>query len=147
LRGSYDCIIIDGSPVLGSTETRLIAAMADEILFVVKWGSTRRDIAKNALKLLRTIGPATPQLQSVSAVVAQVDLEEHARYGYGDAGEYFQHYQKYSSRSGEPGPPIPVPGQRISAALSGIWSHIGRRDAKAAAGADDPKQSSIEVLR
>ena len=78
LRGSYDCIIIDSSPVLGSTETRLLAAMADEILFVVKWGSTRRDIAKNALNLLRSgSGPATQQLQSVSAVITQVDLEEH----------------------------------------------------------------------
>jgi hypothetical protein len=80
-------------------------------------------------------------------VITQVDLEAHARYGYGDAGEYFLHYQKYSSRSGEPGPPIAVPGQRISTALSDIWSHVGRRDAKAAAGADDTKQSSIEVLR
>ena len=78
LRGSYDCIIIDSSPVLGSTETRLLAAMADEILFVVKWGSTRRDIAKNALNLLRSSsGPATQQLQSVSAVITQVDLEAH----------------------------------------------------------------------
>jgi succinoglycan biosynthesis transport protein ExoP len=148
LRGSYDCIIIDSSPVLGSTETRLLAAMADEILFVVKWGSTRRDIAKNALNLLRGgSGPATQQLQSVSAVITQVDLEEHGRYRYGDAGEYFLHYQKYSSRSGEAGSPIAVPGQRISTALSDIWSHVGRRDAKAAPAADDPGQSSIEASR
>ena len=147
LRGSYDCIIIDSSPVLGSTETRLLAALADEILFAVKWGSTRRDIAKNALNLLRSSsGPATQQPQSVSAVITQVDLEAHGRYGYGDAGEYFLHYQKYSSGSGEAGPPIAVPGQRISTAASDIWSHVGGRDAKAA-GADDPRQSRIEVLR
>jgi Cu(I)/Ag(I) efflux system membrane fusion protein len=77
----------------------------------------------------------------------QVDLEEHGRYRYGDAGEYFLHYQKYSSRSGEAGSPIAVPGQRISTALSDIWSHVGRRDAKAAAAADDPGQSSIEASR
>lgn len=146
LRGSYDCIIIDGSPVLGSTETRLLAAMADETVFVVKWGSTRRDIAKNALNLLRSSSRlATQHLQSVNAVIAQVDLEEHARYGYGDAGEYFQHYEKYSSGSSGAGRAVTLPGVRISTALSNIWSR--GRNAKPAAGAGDPGQSSVEASR
>jgi succinoglycan biosynthesis transport protein ExoP len=99
LRGSYDCVIIDSSPVLGSTETRLLAAMADQILFVVKWGSTRRELVQNALNLLRTSGAsADRQLPPVSALIAQVDLKKHARYGYGDAGEYFLNYEKYSSQ-------------------------------------------------
>ena len=99
LRGSYDCVIIDSPPVLGSTETRLLAAMADEILFVVKWGSTRRELAQNALNLLRRPGGApAQQLRHVSALVAQVDLKKHARYGYSDAGEYFLKYENYSSR-------------------------------------------------
>ncbi len=147
-RGSYDCIIIDGSPVLGSTETRLLAAMADEILFVVKWGSTRREIAKNALSLLRGgSGPATAQLQSVNAVIAQADLEQHARYGYGDAGEYYQHYEKYPYPSSEAGAAIVPPGFRISTALSDIRNRVGGWDTKPTAGAGDPKQSSVEALR
>jgi succinoglycan biosynthesis transport protein ExoP len=99
LRGSYDCVIIDSPPVLGSTETRLLAAMADSILFVVKWGSTRREVALNALNLLRGPGrlPAQ-QLPPVSALIAQVDLNEHVRYGYGDAAECSVTHEKYSSR-------------------------------------------------
>jgi polysaccharide biosynthesis transport protein len=99
LRVSYDCVIIDSPPVLGSTETRLLAALADEILFAVKWGSTRRELAQNALKLLRSpdSSPAQ-QLRSVSALITQVDLKKHACYGYDDASEYYFNYEKYSSR-------------------------------------------------
>jgi polysaccharide biosynthesis transport protein len=148
LRDSYDCIIIDSSPVLGSTETRLLAAMADEILFVVKWGSTRRELAQNALNLLRSRGGfPTPQFQSVNAVIAQVDLKEHARYGFGDAGEYFLHCEKYSSRSSEAGPAFTRPRHRISTALSDAWNRVAGRHAKPAAGADDPGQSSVEASR
>lgn len=91
LRDSYDCVILNSPPVLGRTETRLLAGLADEILFVVRWGSTRREFAQNALSLLRNRAALslTPQLQSVSAVITQVDVKKHARYGYGDIGEYF----------------------------------------------------------
>jgi Mrp family chromosome partitioning ATPase len=148
LRDSYDCIIIDGSPVLGSTETRVLAAMADEILFAVKWGGTRREIARNALDLLRSGSRSpTPEPQSISAVVAQVDLEQHARYGYGDAGEYFQRYERNPSRSGEVGTATVPAGFRISTALSDIWSRSGGRKAKPATGAGAPKQSNAEASR
>ena len=53
LRGDYDLVIIDGPPLLVITEARLLASMVDKVLFVVKWGSTRRDMVQNALALLR----------------------------------------------------------------------------------------------
>jgi succinoglycan biosynthesis transport protein ExoP len=100
LRATYDCVIIDGPPLLAVTEARLMAAMADKVLFVVKWSSTRREIAQNALNLLRAIGVIggnTPP-DGISAVVTQVDLNRHARYRYGDVGESFvtnrQYYQE-----------------------------------------------------
>ena len=99
-RERYDWVIINSPPVLGSTETRLLAALADEILFVVKWGTTRRELAQNALNLLRSPGRSmAQQLRSVSALITQVDLKKHARYGYADVGEYFLNYEKYSSRN------------------------------------------------
>jgi hypothetical protein len=97
LRRNYDYVIIDSPPVLGSTETRLLAAMADENLFVVKWGSTPRELAQNALNLLRRpTRSRAQQLQHVSALIAQVDLKKHSSYGYGDASEYLSNYAKYS---------------------------------------------------
>jgi succinoglycan biosynthesis transport protein ExoP len=74
--------------------------MADKVLFVIKWGSTRRETAQNALNLLRASGCFDQQRAfSPSAVLTQVNLKEHARYRYGDVGEHFVKYAKYYSNS------------------------------------------------
>lgn len=81
LREKYDCVVIDSTAVLGSTETRVLASMADKVLFAVKWGSTRRDIAQDAVNVLRGPDrPESPRARSISGVVTQVDLKKHARY-------------------------------------------------------------------
>ena len=49
----YDCIVIDSAPLRSATEARLLASMVDKILFAIKWGSTPREVAQNALELLR----------------------------------------------------------------------------------------------
>ena len=96
LRESYDCVIIDGPPVLGSVEARLLPAMVDKLLLVVKWGSTRREVAQNALSLLRDCGCLDKD--HVIAIVTQVDLKRHARYRYGDVGELLAKHGKIRSR-------------------------------------------------
>lgn len=100
LRKSYDCVIVDGPPLLGVTETRLLASLVDKVLFVVKWGSTRQEAAQNAVNLLRDSGCFDRERAShPSVVLAQVDLKEHARYRYGDVSEYLVTYGKYYSNS------------------------------------------------
>jgi capsular polysaccharide biosynthesis protein len=89
LRERYDCLIIDGPPVLGAVEARLLPSIADRLLFIVKWGSTRREVAQNALGLLRSCGALKDDRGDVAtAIVTQVDLKRHARYRYGDVGEF-----------------------------------------------------------
>jgi Mrp family chromosome partitioning ATPase len=89
LRERYDCVIIDGPPVLGAVEARLLPSIADQLLFVVKWGSTRRDAAQNAMSLLRDSGDLNKDRSDLAvAIVTQVDLKRHARYRYGDVGEF-----------------------------------------------------------
>lgn len=84
LRDSYDCIVIDGPPLLGVAEARLLAALADMVLLTVKWGSTRRDAAQGAADLLRDLGPpGANRCGSVGAVLTQVDLKKHTQYRYG----------------------------------------------------------------
>jgi succinoglycan biosynthesis transport protein ExoP len=88
LEESYDCIVIDGAPLLSATEARLLASMVDKVLFAVKWGSTPREVAQNALELLRRSGSGERDLHdAVAAVITQVDLKKHARYRYGDFSE------------------------------------------------------------
>ncbi len=98
----YDCVIIDGPPVLGSVEARLLPSIVDKLLFVLKWGSTRREVAQNALSLLRDSGCLdTDRSDLAVAIVTQVDLKRHARYRYGDVGEFLVKHSKYYSRSVE----------------------------------------------
>jgi len=83
LKDSYECVVIDSAPLLGATETRLLAGMVDKVLFAIKWGSTRPELAQNALRLLNR----RDLRDLVSAVITQVDLKQHALYGYGDFAE------------------------------------------------------------
>jgi hypothetical protein len=92
LEGSYDCVVIDGAALLSATEPRLLASMVDKVLFVVKWGSTPREVVQNALRLLRCPATGGQDLRNdVTAVISQVDLEKHARYRYGDFSEHLLH--------------------------------------------------------
>jgi succinoglycan biosynthesis transport protein ExoP len=67
-RLNYDLIIIDSAPVLAKAEVRLLAAVADHVVFAVRWGKTRSDDARAALALLANM------TQPISAAITQVDL-------------------------------------------------------------------------
>jgi uncharacterized protein involved in exopolysaccharide biosynthesis/Mrp family chromosome partitioning ATPase len=95
-RESYDCVIIDGPPLLGATESRLLASMVDRLLFVVKWGSTGRDLADSALRMVRDASCLDKGLKDRPiAILTQVDLKAHAQYQFGDIGECLVKYRKH----------------------------------------------------
>jgi Mrp family chromosome partitioning ATPase len=115
LRARYDCIVMDTPPLLAVAETRLLATLADKILFVVKWGSTRRAVARNALDLLRDtriLGAACNSM--VSAVITQVDVRRHAQYRYGDAVESYARHAQYYLKAASATGPQNLPAQRTS---------------------------------
>ena len=88
LRNHYDLIVIDGPPLLGVAEAGLLASLADTVLFAVKWGVTRSDVAQNAVRELQTLGWSDRTIaERVRAVVTHVNLKRHASYKYGDAVE------------------------------------------------------------
>lgn len=92
LEESYDCVVIDSGALLSTTEARLLAPMVDKVLFAVKWGSTPREVAQNALGLLRRSAFGRDDLRdAIAAVITQVDLKRHARYRYGDVSENLLH--------------------------------------------------------
>jgi Mrp family chromosome partitioning ATPase len=95
LRCDYDCVVIDGPPVFATAEARMLAAIADQVLFAVRWGKTKSDVAKNAVELLRRSGTFDGDaLTSIAAVLTRVNLTVHARYRYGDSGEFLRRYSK-----------------------------------------------------
>ncbi len=88
LRNHYDFIVIDGPPLLGVAEASLLASVADTVLFAVKWGNTRSDVAQNAIGELQSHGWSDRTIaEQVRAVVTHVNLKRHASYQYGDAVE------------------------------------------------------------
>jgi uncharacterized protein involved in exopolysaccharide biosynthesis/MinD-like ATPase involved in chromosome partitioning or flagellar assembly len=95
LEGSYDCVVIDSAPLLSATEARLLAPMVDKVLFAVKWGSTPREVAQNALGLLRRSAFGNDLRDAIIAVITQVDLKRHARYRYGDFSENLLHVKPH----------------------------------------------------
>ena len=104
LRYHYDLIVIDGPPLLGVAEASLLASLADTVLFAVKWGVTRSDVAQNAVRELQTLGWSDQTIaERVRAVVTHVNLKRHASYKYGDAVELLVR------RGHSPGPTQAVP--------------------------------------
>jgi succinoglycan biosynthesis transport protein ExoP len=98
LRNHYDYVVIDSAPLLAVAEARLLMLLADKVLFVVRWGKTRREIVRNALKLMPKSALESDTIGNrVSAVVSRVNLKRHARYNYGDSGECLMDYRDYFS--------------------------------------------------
>jgi succinoglycan biosynthesis transport protein ExoP len=127
-RERYDCVIIDGPPVFGAAEARLLPSIADKLLMVVKWGSTRREVAQNAMSMLYDSGCLNKDCSDrAAAIVTQVDLKKHARYRYGDVGEFLAKHGEYSSRSiGDTGDKNPIAGanERLLAIPSSLLHTI-----------------------
>jgi len=65
------------------SDARLLAAQCDCVLFVVKWGETQRNVVEGELRALSEAGA-----RAVAVVLNQVDVRQHARYGYTDSGAY-----------------------------------------------------------
>ena len=73
-RQKYDCVIIDGPPVLAAAEARLLCQTVDRVLYAVKWGETKQEVAQNALGLLRDSGCLDEQRKDFTvAILTQVN--------------------------------------------------------------------------
>ena len=90
LRETYDYVIVDGPPVLGVSDSKVIMEFVDSVLYVVRWEKTTLDTASDAVKEMRNCGA-----DIVGAVVTQVDIARHAQYGYGGIDGYYNKYRKY----------------------------------------------------
>ncbi len=90
LRDRYDWIVIDSPPYLGVSDSRVISELADAMLLVVQWEKTTRDTLEDAVKLL-----STTNCTLAGAVITQVNVERHARYGYGGVDKYYSKYKSY----------------------------------------------------
>jgi len=90
LRERYDLVVIDSPPVLAVSEARILARLTDTTIFVIRWASTPREVAAMGVKQVRETGAHV-----AGAVLSQVNVKKHARYGYGDSGYYYGAARRY----------------------------------------------------
>jgi len=90
LAETFDFVILDAPPLLGVADARILAAKADRVLYVVQWNKTPASAALSAVEILQDCGAKIS-----GAILSKVDVKQQARYGYGDASDYFTYYRHY----------------------------------------------------
>jgi polysaccharide biosynthesis transport protein len=73
----YDMVILDSAPVLAVSDTRVLATLAEQTLFVVRWASTSHKVAASAMRQLMEAGARV-----AGVALMAVDVKAHAK----DAG-------------------------------------------------------------
>jgi len=90
LSETFDYVILDTPPLLGVADARILAAKADRVLYVVQWNKTPTSAAQSAIEIMHSCGAKLG-----GAVLSKVNVKKQARYGYGDASDYFNYYRQY----------------------------------------------------
>jgi len=86
LKKQYDYIIIDSPPVVAVSDPRVLASIADGVVFVVKADDTKHQLAKRGVKKLLDMGA-----HIIGSVLNQVTPGKKSRYGDYDSN-YYSHY-------------------------------------------------------
>lgn len=90
LKDSFDLVIIDSAPVLPVNDSRILAGLADAIVFAVRWEKTPRAAVQQAVQALSAVG---------ASIAGLVLTRAHARrfqyysYGYQSYSAYNKYYR------------------------------------------------------
>jgi len=94
LRQKYDRIIIDSAPTQAVSDSLMLSAKCDAVIYVVKADSTATNVVVNGLQRLMRVGAPI-----IGVVLNQFDSNVAARYGYAssDGANYYGY--GYASKS------------------------------------------------
>lgn len=87
LRGSFEYIIIDGTPLLPVSDSIVLARAVDVSVMTVKSDNTPRDVALEALKRMQA-----SRIKPVGIILQQVDMRRLRGYGRRYAASYSGYY-------------------------------------------------------
>ena len=91
-RANGQTVVFDSAPVLASTDTVHLAALAEQTLVVVRWAKTsRRALALSLQHLKNSRNPEIP------VVINSVNPEKHAQYNFSDSELFVRSLMKYYS--------------------------------------------------
>ena len=88
---TYEVVILDTPPALVVTDARIISAMVDSVVYVVRWNATERDAVLEGLKEMNSV-----EAPIAGAVLSMVDEDKAAKqvidgYAY-RRGQYREYY-------------------------------------------------------
>lgn len=95
LRRHYDFIILDTAPILAAVETRQMMSLADELVYLLRWGETTRDEFEGALRELPA--PGTPGAPNMGLVINDIDAAS-MRAMRGLSASYYSYYGYYNKK-------------------------------------------------
>jgi capsular exopolysaccharide synthesis family protein len=95
LRSRFDYVVVDSCPLLAVTDAAILAADADGVLLVVRFGETKREQLTHAVRNLRDVG--APLLGAISSMTPPRGI---ASYSY--------KYSDYGDRRAPSGSPVPL---------------------------------------
>lgn len=90
LRASYDLVVIDSAPVLAVTDSRIVAPLADKVVFVSHWRQTPLSAAQRAIQILRDA-----RADLCGMVLLQVDSKKYLLFDNEDGANYYGKIKKY----------------------------------------------------
>jgi succinoglycan biosynthesis transport protein ExoP len=90
LSSSYDLVVIDSAPLLPVNDTKILARLADSVVFVVRWERTAREAVVSGARAL-----ADASAPVAGVVLARADRTRHHYYSYGH-GSYNKYNAYYS---------------------------------------------------
>jgi len=90
LRGRYDRIVFDTPPLLGVADARVIAALADAVLLVVRWDNTPKNAIRSTFDIL-----AQDSSPVIGALYTMVDPRNEAA----GAAHYSTYYSSYLQKA------------------------------------------------
>lgn len=92
LAASYDLVILDSPPLFAVADSRVLARLVDEVVFIVRWEKSPRNLVLGGIKQLSDAGAPI-----AGVVLNMVNPRRHAQYGYADSGHYHGAYRHYYS--------------------------------------------------
>lgn len=89
-RARGQIVIFDSAPVLASTDTRHLAAFAEQTLVIVKWGKTSRRAVELGLQHLKN-----SRNSEIPIAINNVNPKKHAQYNFTDSELFSKSLMKY----------------------------------------------------
>lgn len=83
-------VIFDSAPVLASTDTVLLTALAERTLAVVRWGKTSRRAVEFSLQQMKS-----PRNSEIIVAINSVNPKQHALYNFSDSELFSRSLMKY----------------------------------------------------